>query len=636
MSPVIERWIAGCGLVFVLLALDVLAHTDSVHAQTRSSITVSATTVAAGATVTVRVANGPGTLRDWVGVAPAAAPDRSFVQWKYLSNTQSAPSTGLAAATLTFTMPSSPGVYQLRFFANDGFTRLATSANVSVGGTSGTPVPPTSSKEPAIRVNTTTTTPGAPVSVTVTNGPGNPKDWVGLAAASAPNGSFLQWKYLTNTHAPAPPGVSAATLTFTMPPTAGVYQFRVFANDGFTRLATSADVTVSAVASPGPPPSSPTPPSPTPPSPTPSTAYEGFGRVTRGGEGQPVYRVTNLNDSGPGSLRDALSRGNRYVVFDVGGTINLTSHEFLGDWYYAGLWVKGPYVTIDGTTAPAPGITITSSTLPNVGNSGVEGLAIDHHITGAHDVVVKGIRFRNITSPSATCLGIASYNVVVDHVSTYMCGKNSIDIYGDSVNLVHDITVQWSIIGPNNPSHNIALDINRNEWNISLHHNLIIDLTGRMPKISRDQRPTSATTVDMRNNVVWDWNGSRATTILEGANVNVINNLYYTPPGTGGIEWGLQVCTGEAEGTCPAGLQYAASAFTDGNVSLNTGSSPEGGSWSDFYDRRGNRSTPFSAAFVTTTDACTAARAVVAVAGVRPLDTVDQNLVRQVNLSSCP
>ena len=627
-------WITACGLVFVLLGLDVLTHAGGAYAQTRSSVTVSATSVTAGATVTVRVANGPGSPKDWVGLALATASDRTFTQWKYLTNTQSAPATGLTAATLTFTAPSDPGVYQLRFFANDGFTRLATSANVTVGGTSGTPRPPTSSNEPSIRVNTATAAPGGPVSVTVTNGPGNAKDWVGLALASAPNETFLQWKYLSNTHAPAPPGVTAATLTFTMPVTAGVYQFRFFANDGFTRLATSASVTVTVVATPTPPPSSPTSPSPIP-SPTPSTAYEGFGRVTRGGEGQPIYRVTNLNDSGPGSLRDALSRGNRYVVFDVGGTINLTSHEFLGNWYYAGLWVKGPYVTIDGTTAPAPGITISSSTLPNVGNSGVEGLAIDTYLTGAHDVVVKGIRFRNITSPSATCLGIAAYNVVIDRVSTYMCGKNSIDIYGDSVNPVHDVTVQWSIIGPNNPSHNIAIDINRNEWNISLHHNLIIDLTGRMPKISRDQRPTSATTADMRNNVIWDWNGSRGTTILEGANVNVINNLFYTPPGAGGIEWGLQVCTGEAEGTCPAGSQYAASAFTDGNVSLNTGTSPEGGSWSDFYDGRGNRSTPFPAAFVTNTDACTAGRAVVAAAGARPLDTVDQNLVRQVDLSSC-
>jgi len=627
MSHPWERWSVVGGFLFALLFVDVSSHAGPVHAQLQSSITVSAASTSPGATVTVTVANGPGNRRDWVGLVRATDADRQFIHWKYLTNTQSVPSSGVTAAKLTFTMPSSQDVYQFRFFADDGFTRLATSAKVTVSASAPRPPPP-SSGEPSIGVNTTSTAPGGPVSVRVANGPGNPRDWVGLAVATEPNTKFVHWKYLTNTQSPAAPGITAATLTFNMPSSPGVYQFRFFANDGFTRLAASATVTVSAVvADPTPPPSSPPPSSP--------VRYEGFGAITRGGEGKPIYRVTNLKDSGPGSLRDALSQGNRYVVFDVGGTINLTSHEFLGNWYYAGLWVKGPNVTIDGTTAPAPGITIVSSTLPYVGNSGVEGLAIDHHITGAHDVIIKGIRFRSITSASATCLGIASYNVVVDHVSTYMCGKNSIDIYGDSVNPVHDITVQWSIIGPNNPSHNIAIDINRNEWNISLHHNLIIDLTGRMPKISRDQRPISATTVDMRNNVIWDWNGSRGTTILEGANVNVINNLYYTPPGAGGIEWGLQVCTGVAEGTCSAGSQYAASAFTHGNVSLNTGGSPDGGSWSEFYDSRGNRSTPFPAAFVTTTDACTAAQAVVAGAGVRPLDTVDQNLVRQVDLSSC-
>jgi hypothetical protein len=465
---------------------------------------------------------------------------------------------------------------------------------------------------------------------------------VSLAASSAPSSSFVDWKYLTNTKSAGQPGTTGATLTFAMPSTPGTYQFRFFANDGFTRLATSGDVTVSGATEPPlpppstPPPSTPPPSTPPPSTPEPSSAYEGFGAVTRGGEGKPIYRVTNLNDSGPGSLRDALSQGNRYVVFDVGGTIKLTTSEFLGNWYYAGLWVKGPNVTIDGTTAPAPGITIASSSLPNVGNSGVEGLAIDNYLTGAHDVIVKGIRFRNITSSSASCLGISSYNVMIDRVSTYMCGKNAIDIYGDSLNPVHDVTVQWSIVGPNNPSHNIAVDINRNEWNISFHHNLIIGLTGRMPKISRDQRPISAITADLRNNVIWDWNGARATTILEGANVNVVNNLYYTPPETGAIQWGLQVCSGVAEGTCPAGSQYAASAYTDGNVSLNTGTSPEGGSWSDFYDNRGNRSSPFAAAPVTTTDACTAARAIVAGAGLRPLDAVDQNLIARVNLSTCP
>ncbi len=137
-----------------------------------SSATISAspTTVNTGGTVTVTVSNGPGNLRDWVGLYLASAPpeDGTWVNlrdWKYLNNTQSPPSTGQTSATLTFTMPSAPGTYHFRFFANDGIALLATSPNVTV--TSVPPPPPPPDTEPPT-VSMTSPTNGSTVSGTIT------------------------------------------------------------------------------------------------------------------------------------------------------------------------------------------------------------------------------------------------------------------------------------------------------------------------------------------------------------------------------------------------------------------------------------------------------------------------------------
>ena len=74
----------------------------------------------------------------------------------------------------------------------------------------------------------------------------------------------------------------------------------------------------------------------------------GFATGMAAGEGKSVYRVTNLNDSGPGSLREAVGQGNRLVVFEVSGCIRLKSHVILG----------ADNITIAGQTAPGAGITV--------------------------------------------------------------------------------------------------------------------------------------------------------------------------------------------------------------------------------------------------------------------------------------
>ena len=83
----------------------------------------------------------------------------------------------------------------------------------------------------------------------------------------------------------------------------------------------------------------------------PDRPLEGFGAETTGGLDGTPYVVTTLDDSGPGTLRDAVSQSDRYVTFAVGGTIELE----------ATLRITGDHITIDATDAPHPGITITAA-----------------------------------------------------------------------------------------------------------------------------------------------------------------------------------------------------------------------------------------------------------------------------------
>ncbi|MEO2015500.1 MAG: Ig-like domain-containing protein [Fuerstiella sp.] len=97
---------------------------------------------------------------------------------------------------------------------------------------------------------------------------------------------------------------------------------------------------------------------------------EGFGTDTIGGRGGVVIKVTNTNDSGPGSLRHALENvsGPRIVVFDTGGLITLSDS----------IKIRDPFVTIAGQTAPGDGIAIRSAPL----------------IVATHDVIIRYVRFR--------------------------------------------------------------------------------------------------------------------------------------------------------------------------------------------------------------------------------------------------
>jgi pectate lyase len=315
--------------------------------------------------------------------------------------------------------------------------------------------------------------------------------------------------------------------------------------------------------------------------------YQGYGTHTRGGEGQAVYRVRNLNDGGPDSLRDALADGNRHIVFDVAGEIRLEKP----------LVARGAHITIDGDSAPSPGITVKNYGLHLRGSQ------------GAHDIIVQGIRIRNTRSNrDGLQISDGAYNIVVDHVSIYGSGDGNLDISGNA----RDITISWSVLAePAGTQKNML--IKYNPARITLHHNLFVNAGQRNPQVRIDDPGTPAvdTTVDMRNNVVWGWK-DHGTLIWYGPRANVVNNFYSAAGGN--PKRSLVVSAG-------------ARAYVAGNVSTDgqTGA----------INAQGTEMEPFDAPLVPMTDACTAAHKVVSGAGVRPRDMADQKTLAGIALPAC-
>ena len=202
----------------------------------------------------------------------------------------------------------------------------------------------------------------------------------------------------------------------------------------------------------------------------------GFGTDTKGGIAGTVYKVTNLNNSGPGSFRDAVSGNNRLVVFEVGGVIDLNNQDI----------DIGSNVTIAGQTAPSPGIILIRANLSADGDH-----TVISHLT---------ILFGDDTEGEKDVANIRGDNVVFDHVTVSWSIDENLSIHG-----VNNVTLYKCIIAEGlqynrhgDGEHSKGSLINHSPSNLSLIGCLYAHNAMRNPRCDRGE-------IFIANQVNYNW-----------------------------------------------------------------------------------------------------------------------------------
>ena len=286
---------------------------------------------------------------------------------------------------------------------------------------------------------------------------------------------------------------------------------------------------------------------------------EGHGRYTTGGRGGKVIHVTNLNDSGEGSLRWALSQtGPKTIVFDVSGYIDLKSQLNVSS-----------NTTIAGQTAPAGGITLRYYTL---------------YFGSCDNVIVRFIRSRrsqvkDVNDGADATWGRRRHDIMIDHCS-FSWSIDEVASFYDNRNF----TMQWCTIaeGLANPGHSKGAHSYGGIWggkDASFHHNYISHVQNRSPRFNgaryewdgwdktKYQNTVDAERVDYRNNLVYNWgtgNGSYGGP--GGGYINIVNNYFKAGPGTKRTTHVTEVSVGSSSNsTNDALLGLASRYFIEGN-----------------------------------------------------------------------
>lgn len=236
----------------------------------------------------------------------------------------------------------------------------------------------------------------------------------------------------------------------------------------------------------------------------PFTRIEGYGANVVGGTGGRIITVTNLNDGGSGSLREAIETlGSRTVQFDIDGIIELESplHIVVGN----------GFLTIDGSTAPCGGICLKN-----------EGIRIS-----AQEVILKQFRIRPgpdaIDPGNNDCITIQNSDILIANMSLSWATDEIITCTGGDVS---NITIQWCIISEGITPTYFGAFVTNFADKISFHHNLLAHINDRMPTINGGK-------VDVRNNVIYNARDLfQINPTTSPALVNVVGNIYIPGPDT--------------------------------------------------------------------------------------------------------